>query len=43
MSQKEGGCLSLHVGEKMDHVYPLLPTPEGKAARREIAEILSVW
>ena len=31
----------LHVGEKMDHVYPLLPTPEGKAARKEIAEILS--
>ena len=33
----------LHVGEKMDHVYPLLPTPEGKAARKEIAEILSGW
>lgn len=33
----------LHVGEKMDHVYPVLPTPEGKAARKEIAEILSVW
>ncbi len=31
----------LHVGEKMDHVYPILPTPEGKAARKEIAEILS--
>jgi acetyl esterase/lipase len=31
----------LHVGEKMDHVYPVLPTPEGKAARKEIAEILS--
>ena len=33
----------LHVGEKMDHVYPVLPTPEGKAARKEIAKILSVW
>ena len=28
------------VGEKMDHVYPILPTPEGKAARKEIADIL---
>jgi len=30
----------LHVGEMMDHVYPILPTPEGKAARKEIADIL---
>jgi len=36
-----GVDVRLHVGEKMDHVYPLLPTPEGKAARKEIAEILS--
>jgi acetyl esterase/lipase len=38
-----GVDVRLHVGEKMDHVYPILPTPEGKAARKEIAEILSVW
>ena len=38
-----GVDVRLHVGEKMDHVYPLLPTPEGKAARKEIAEILSAW
>ena len=35
-----GVDVRLHVGEKMDHVYPLLPSPEGKAARREIADIL---
>ena len=35
-----GVDVRLHVGEKMDHVYPLLPTPEGKAARKEITEIL---
>lgn len=39
----EGVDVRLHVGEKMDHVYPILPTPEGRAARKEIAEILSVW
>lgn len=38
-----GVDVRLHVGEKMDHVYPILPTPEGRAARKEIAEILSVW
>lgn len=30
----------LHVAEKMGHVYPLWPCPEGKKARREIAEII---
>jgi acetyl esterase/lipase len=30
----------LHVKEKMGHVYPLWPCPEGKAARKEIAEII---
>jgi len=35
-----GVDVRLHVGEKMDHVYPILPTPEGKAARKEIADIL---
>ena len=35
-----GVDVHLHVGEKMDHVYPILPTPEGKAARKEIADIL---
>lgn len=30
----------LHVAKKMGHVYPLWPCPEGKKARREIAEII---
>ena len=31
----------LHVKEKMGHVYPLWPCPEGKAARNEISEIIN--
>lgn len=31
----------LHVAEKMGHVYPLWPCPEGKKARKEIAEIIT--
>ena len=31
----------LHVAEKMGHVYPLWPSPEGRKARREIAEIIN--
>lgn len=30
----------LHVKEKMGHVYPLWPCPEGKDARKEIGEII---
>lgn len=30
----------LHVAEKMGHVYPLWPCPEGKKARKEIVEII---
>ena len=30
----------LHVAEKMGHVYPLWPCPEGKKARKEISEII---
>lgn len=30
----------LHVAEKMGHVYPLWPCPEGKKARKEIADII---
>ena len=30
----------LHVAEKMGHVYPLWPCPEGKKARKEITEII---
>ena len=36
-----GVDVSLHVKEKMGHVYPLWPCPEGKEARKEIAEIIS--
>ena len=31
----------LHVAEKMGHVYPLWPCPEGSKARAEIAKIIS--
>ena len=30
----------LHAAEKMGHVYPLWPCPEGRAARKEIAKII---
>ena len=33
----------LHVAEKMGHVYPLWPSPEGRKARREIAEIIKIY
>lgn len=36
-----GVNVNLHVKEKMGHVYPLWPCPEGKAARKEIAEIIN--
>jgi len=36
-----GVDVSLHVKEKMGHVYPLWPCPEGKDARKEIAKIIS--
>ena len=32
----------LHVKEKMGHVYPLWPCPEGKDARKEIATIIKM-
>lgn len=39
---KEAGVsVSLHVGFQMGHVYPLYPAPEGKKARKEIAEIIN--
>ena len=36
-----GVDVRLHVKEKMGHVYPLWPCPEGKAARKEISEIIT--
>ena len=36
-----GVDVRLHVKKKMGHVYPIWPCPEGKAARKEIAEIMS--
>ena len=35
-----GVDVRLHVKEKMGHVYPLWPCPEGKEAREEIADII---
>ena len=36
-----GVDVRLHVKEKMGHVYPLWPCPEGKEARKEIAKIMN--
>ena len=36
-----GVDVRLHVKEKMGHVYPLWPCPEGKEARKEIANIIN--
>ena len=36
-----GMDVRLHIKEKMGHVYPLWPCPEGKEARKEIAEIIN--
>lgn len=38
--KRAGVDVRLHVAEKMGHVYPLWPTPEGRKARREIAAII---
>ena len=35
-----GVNVRLHVAEKMGHVYPLWPSPEGRKARHEIAKII---
>jgi acetyl esterase/lipase len=35
-----GVPLELVEAPRMPHVYPLLPTPEGRAARRHIVEVL---
>lgn len=37
----EGVDAHIHLKKKMGHVYPLWPCPEGKAARKEIAEIIN--
>lgn len=34
------GYAEIHVGQGMPHVYPLLPVPEGAAARAEIARLI---
>lgn len=36
-----GVNVNLHVKEKMGHVYPLWPCPEGSEARKEIAAIIN--
>ena len=43
ITMKDAGVdVRLHVKEKMGHVYPLWPCPEGKEAREEIAEIIAL-
>lgn len=36
-----GVDVRLQTKEKMGHVYPLWPCPEGKEAREEIAKIIT--
>ena len=36
-----GGDSTLHVGEGLDHVYPMFPTPEGHRARRDLVRIVT--
>ncbi len=37
-----GVNVHLHAKDKMGHVYPLWPCPEGKEARGDIAEIIAL-
>ncbi len=32
---------TLHVGESLNHVYPMFPTPEGHRARRDLARLIT--
>src|SRR5690606_16521204 len=39
--QAAGGVATLHVADGSPHVHPLLPTPEGRAARRTLLATLT--
>ena len=32
---------TLHVGENLNHVYPMFPTPEGRRARRDLVRLIT--
>ena len=32
---------TLHVGESLNHVYPMFPTPEGRRARRDLVRLVT--
>ena len=38
---EKGNAVHIVEGAGLQHVYPLMPTPEGAAARRQICEIIS--
>lgn len=38
---KAGTHSTLHIGENLNHVYPMSPTPEGRRAREEIIRIIT--
>lgn len=40
-AQAAGAPIALHVGQGMLHAWPLLPTPQGRAARRQLARLLT--
>ncbi len=40
-AREQGSAIDLRLVPDMIHVWPLLPTPEGKQARRELAELLN--
>lgn len=39
-ARSQGVKVDVHIGEGMIHVWPLLPIPEGRAARAEISQLL---
>ena len=32
---------TLHVGENLNHAYPMFPTPEGRRARRDLVRLIT--
>ena len=40
-ADQAGARAAQHVGEGLNHVYPMSPTPEGRRAREEIIRIIT--
>jgi len=39
--RREGSARALHVGENLNHAYPMFPTPEGLRARRDLVRLVT--